>query len=180
MKIYNEDILVIIVDKDFNIIRLNEKAKKEYGEVAGQKCYSVFNGFNQPCYRATQYICPIKILLDTGSDRYTGVYSLSSKPGKYVVITVERDGDYFVHTHRILDRHQLELIDFKKIFNFLSEGLALIDKKTKKVKFLNSQFLKIFEIDSDGDGFLDRDIAYLNRELPDEIKGIFYRDEMIP
>jgi len=181
MELYNNDGFAVVgIDEDFKIVYLNEIAVKEYGESRGKKCYQVFNHFDRPCYEATQYTCPIKILKDVCSDTYTGVYTFSAKPDKYVVVSVERQGNLFLQKHKILDKQQLELIDFKRIFNFLSEGLVLIDKKQNKVRLLNKRFLKIFELDTDGSRFVDADVSLLNEKMPEEMKGIFFKDERIP
>ncbi|NPA58044.1 MAG: diguanylate cyclase [Aquificae bacterium] len=176
----NSSFAVIGIDRDYTIVHQNDTAVKEYGKAEGKKCYAVFNHFDRPCYKATQYTCPIKILEDINSDTYTGVYTLSAKPSKYVVITVERDGDIFVQKHRILDRQQLDLIDFRKIFNFLSEGLVLIDKKQNKVKFLNESFIKIFNLEAEAGRLIDADVKTLNGKLPAEMEGILLKEGEIP
>ncbi|WP_457643260.1 diguanylate cyclase [Persephonella sp.] len=170
---------VVVIDENFNIVDANEKAEETYGHIKGKKCYQAFNSYSRPCYEETQYICPIKILKDADINRYTGVYSFAVQPGKYVFITVEKNENFFIQSHNIVDRSGLNFVDFRKILNFLSEGLVLIDRKTDKVRFINQRFLNIFGINSKEEEIVNRETEHLDSLLPEEIKGVFSKADKI-
>jgi len=47
------------IDRDFNIIFMNEKAKKKFGDKTGRKCYEAIYSLKKPCSDLKKCICPV-------------------------------------------------------------------------------------------------------------------------
>ncbi len=47
------------VDKEFNIIFMNEKAKKIFGDKTGKKCFEAIYSLQKPCSNSKKCICPV-------------------------------------------------------------------------------------------------------------------------
>ena len=181
MNFYNNnrsDLPVIVIDKDYNIIDINKKAEEKYGKIKGTKCYKALNNYSSPCYKETSYVCPIKVVNQSGNNQYTGLYSFSKAGSKYVLVTVEKKGDLYIQKHRILSEDKIDIPDFKKILDFLTEGIVVLNEKGK-IRFINKKFVDIFSIKEEPDLFLDREISQLKDHIPEEIRDIFKRSNSI-
>ncbi|MCS6998280.1 MAG: GGDEF domain-containing protein [Aquificaceae bacterium] len=40
----------VTIDEDYNLLTLNDSARRMFGDVVGKKCYKVLYAFNEPCY----------------------------------------------------------------------------------------------------------------------------------
>jgi len=172
------DLPVIVIDKNYNIIDINKEAEEKYGNIKGTKCYRAFNDYTLPCFEQTSYVCPIKVVNQSGNSQYTGLYSFNRMGSKYVLVTVEKEGDLYIHKHRILSEDRLDIPDFKKLLDFLTEGIVVLNNEGK-IRFLNKKFNDIFSINEEPDLFIDRDVSYLEKYIPEEIKDVFSKTNSI-
>ncbi len=172
------DLPVIVIDKNYNIVDTNKRAEEVYGNIKGNKCYKIMNYYSSPCFKETSYVCPINVVKQSGNSQYTGLYSFGRVKSKYVLVTVEKKGDLYVQKHRILSEDKLDIPDFKKILDFLTEGIVVLNEEGK-IRFLNRQFVSIFSINGEPDQFIDRDMSFLTENMPKEIRDIFNKSESI-
>ena len=169
---------VIIIDKDYNIIDINQKAEEIYGNIKGDKCYRALNNYQSPCSEETSFVCPINVINQSGNSQYTGLYTFNRIPSEYVLVTAKKKGDLYVQKHRILSRNSFDIPDFKKILDFLAEGIVVLNERGK-IKFVNKKFMEIFSITGDPDLFLDKDISYLKNRMPEGIREMFSKSDGI-
>jgi PAS domain S-box-containing protein len=71
------DVYTVLIDEDFNIIKANEKMKKELGDIEGKKCYHVLHSLSYP----PEY-CPALVMREETSTNL----SYEPKLGKLVRI----------------------------------------------------------------------------------------------
>ncbi|MBK3332843.1 diguanylate cyclase [Persephonella atlantica] len=173
---YDKDYPVVFIDKDFNILSLNRRAVQEYGEVVGEKCYRVFNGYETPCDENSPYVCPIKVLQNSGLRNFTGVYIFNRKGKKYISLTVRKEGDIFCQEQVELDKDRPDIVDIKSVLSNLYEGIIVLDQRGK-VKIINRKFLSIFRIRESADYFIEKDINEVKHLFPESIRDIFEREE---
>ncbi|MBI4691243.1 MAG: HD domain-containing protein [Nitrospirae bacterium] len=94
---------ILIIDKDFNILRLNryitELLGKDYDEIKDKKCYEIFHGSDSPVRE-----CPLGASLLSGKSEGAEFYEPSLK--RYLWISVSpilQDGKADTFVHSIVD-----------------------------------------------------------------------------
>ena len=75
---------VSVIDKDFRVIRANERLRTTFGETEGRRCYEVYKRRRTPCVS-----CPARLTFEDGGDHVAGQYGvhLDGSPAYYVVTT---------------------------------------------------------------------------------------------
>jgi len=75
---------VSVIDKDFRVIRANERLRATFGETEGRRCYEVYKRRRTPCVS-----CPARLTFEDGGSHVAGQYGvhLDGSPAYYVVTT---------------------------------------------------------------------------------------------
>ena len=75
---------VTVIDRDFRIVRANEKFRQTFGEVRGEYCYEVYKRRKRPCAH-----CPAALTFRDGGEHTTNQVGVQKegKPTRYVVTT---------------------------------------------------------------------------------------------
>jgi len=55
---------IFVVDRDFNVVFLNKKASKVYGDKTTGKCYEISHNLSQHCFHYKEHPCPIAELIN--------------------------------------------------------------------------------------------------------------------
>jgi hypothetical protein len=85
---------IMVIDKDYNIVFMNETAKKEYKGMKGTKCYQVSHNSDKPCWEFVEHPCPKKIMEDKNLGSYNVVHEHFTKNGKeYFEVRSYKDGE---------------------------------------------------------------------------------------
>ncbi len=63
---------ITVIDRDYKIVRANEKFRKKFGEVRGRKCYEVYKKRKTKCLH-----CPAAQTFEDGTDHYSTQKGLS-------------------------------------------------------------------------------------------------------
>ncbi|MBU1880498.1 PAS domain-containing protein [bacterium] len=106
---------VTIIDRDFRIVRANEKFRKTFGEVRSSYCYKAYKGRDSLCTD-----CPAKQTFEDGQERittHTGIAQDGSET-HYVVTTapLSRGGGEVAHVVEIAaDITQVKLLEKEKL-----------------------------------------------------------------
>lgn len=66
---------VVIEDKDYNVVYMNEALRKIFGDQTGKKCYKAFIGRDKPCP-----VCPIEEIIRKKKQRFG--YTVTDKNGR--------------------------------------------------------------------------------------------------
>jgi PAS domain S-box-containing protein len=87
---------VAVIDRNYRIVRANEKLRESFGEVRGKYCYEAYKRRRQPCAE-----CPAALTFQDGADHeseHVGVHQDGS-PARYVVTTtpLSRRGEEVAH-----------------------------------------------------------------------------------
>ncbi len=117
------DDVMLIIDKDYNIEKINDKGLKLLGkskeEVIGQKCYQVISGADSP------------------SDDYPCMNSRETKKVESFDLYEKRSGKYFSVTNSPVFDEQGEIIKFVDLWRDISER--------KRMEMEREQFVKELE-----------------------------------
>jgi signal transduction histidine kinase len=75
---------ITVIDRDFRIVRANEKFRRTFGEAKGSYCYEAYKGRKTPCPE-----CPAAMTFKDGQERITTQTGIShdGKETHYVVTT---------------------------------------------------------------------------------------------
>ncbi len=148
---------ILIIDKDFCIVRTNRKIRDEFGNIEGKHCYNVLKGLDHKCSK-----CTARQTFSDGemhSDVHTWKYGKGEK--HHLVTTVplrEADGSFDVVMEMTVDITQkIQLKDELKIAHAFMEtmiatsidGIFAIDS-SGDVTIFNAASRKIFQIDDNG------------------------------
>ncbi|MBU0995989.1 MAG: PAS domain-containing protein [Proteobacteria bacterium] len=117
---------ILVIDRNFRIVRTNKKIRETFGDLTGKYCYSSLKGFNDKCLECTAR--------DTFSDgeMHTGNHVWRTKDGEDIhshVSTVplfKEDGTFDMVMEMAVDiTHTLELEDELKIaYSFMETMIA--------------------------------------------------------
>lgn len=136
------DEAILLVDKDFKILWVNKKAKKLYGKIIGDSCYSATHQLAEPCQ--SPHICPVIEALKTNTPK-SFVHTHYDKEGNAMYIEVsaypvrneKNEITEFVHVSKDITEKVLAEESLKKAYAELkktqqeliqSEKLAAVGK----------------------------------------------------
>ena len=73
-----------VIDRDFRVIRANEKLRATFGEADGKRCYEVYKRRRKPCAK-----CPAGLTFQDGAEHISGEFGVhqDGSPAYYVVTT---------------------------------------------------------------------------------------------
>jgi len=150
---------IMVIDRDYNIIFMNETAKEEYAGKEGTKCYQVSHGFNEPCWEHSEHPCPKKLMEDKNLENMNVVHEHFTKNGKeYFEVRTYKDGEETIELHLNITnliksikedvinsdnpvikelKHQIDIV-FKQFINLLKQ--IHLGVRCPKVSFI---FLKL-------------------------------------
>ncbi len=165
---------IMVIDKDYNIIFMNETALKEYAGREGTKCYQVSHDFDKPCWEHLEHPCPKKIMESSNLKSFNVIHEHFTKNGKeYFEVRTYKDGDNTIEFHlNITDliktlkedvinsdnpvikelQHQIDIV-FRQFINLLKQihlGV-MIENENREVVFINKPFIEIFDLDINTD-----------------------------
>ncbi|MBN1656554.1 MAG: PAS domain-containing protein [Deltaproteobacteria bacterium] len=106
---------ISVLDKNFNVVRANEKLRKTFGECGGKKCYEVFKRRNSICEQ-----CPAEMSFEDGQEHtstHVGI-DKDNRETHYVVTTapLSRNGEQSAYVMEILtDITQMKAMEKDKI-----------------------------------------------------------------
>ena len=167
---------ILVIDKDYNVVFMNETAKEEYEGRAGTKCYQISHNFNEPCWEHIEHPCPKKIMEDENLQEFNVIHEHFTKRGKeYFEVRTYKDGENTIEFHlNITDviksikqdainsdspvirelQHQIDVV-FKQFINLLKQlhlGV-MIENEKREVVFINKPFVEIFELNLNESNF---------------------------
>jgi two-component system, NtrC family, sensor kinase len=119
---------VVVVDRDFNIIRANEVASRRSGltpmEARGRKCYDVLHQVSDPCEGPFRS-CPYMETLETGEIAHT-THEVVDKTGQTVI--------YDATTYPIFNKDG-EVVQVVDVFRDITPELNdRVERRTKAIK----------------------------------------------
>ncbi len=119
---------VIVIDRDFTIVRANEVASRRSGltpeEARGRKCYEVLHQVNDPCEGPFR-TCPYMETLATGEIAHT-THEVLDKSGKTVI--------YDATTYPIFNKDG-EVVQAVDVFRDITPELNdRVERRTKAIK----------------------------------------------
>ncbi len=147
---------VAVIDRDYKIIRANEKFRKAFGESTGEFCYQVYKRRNSPCPD-----CPAAESFRDGKehvgtqvgqlrDGSTAHYVMSTAPlaklsdGSAHVIEIAADITHVVNLKEELhEAHDL----YESLIRNQASGIVVLDEE-KKVKLINPVGYEILALGS--------------------------------
>ena len=115
---------ISIIDKDYHIVRSNEKSRQTFGEIKGDYCYQVYKRLNSPCED-----CPAALTFKDGAEHTATQigYRPDGTPVHYIVTTapLSRGEDGVAHVIEIATdiTEVRELEDELRLTRDLSESL---------------------------------------------------------
>lgn len=143
---------VAIIDRDYNIIRANEKFRKAFGESTGEKCYKVYKRRQSPCPE-----CPAADSFKDGKehlatqigqlrDGSTAHYVMSTAPlaklsdGSAHIIEIATDITQVVSLQEELQQaHDL----YESLINNQASGVVVLNEE-EEISFINPAGYMIF------------------------------------
>ncbi len=81
---------ILVIDRDYQVIRANKKLRETFGEAQGKKCYEVFKKKKNHCN-----LCPAALTFEDGLDHVSTQAGLSvtGEEAQYVVQTIPLEHD---------------------------------------------------------------------------------------
>lgn len=147
---------IAIIDRDYRIIRANEKFRKAFGESTGEYCYQVYKRRNSPCPECPaadsfrdgkEHIATQVGLLHDGSVAH---YIMSTAPlakqsdGNAHVIEIATDITHVVNLEDELhEAHDL----YKSLIQNQASGIVVLDEEGQ-VKLTNPASCEMFECET--------------------------------
>ncbi|MCP4352504.1 MAG: PAS domain-containing protein [Desulfobacterales bacterium] len=145
---------ILIIDKDFRIVRTNQRIRDEFGDIEGKHCYNVLKGLDHKCLK-----CTARQTFSDGkmhSDVHTWKYGKGEKHQLVTTVPLrEADGSFDVVMEMTVDITQkIQLQDELKIAHAFMEtmiatsidGIFAIDS-SGDVTIFNAATRKIFKVD---------------------------------
>ncbi len=188
---------IMVIDKDYNIIFINETAKQEYEGRQGTKCYQVSYNFDKPCWEHAEHPCPKKIMEDKNLQKFNVIHEHFTENGKeYFEVRIYKDGENTIEFHLNITnviksikqdvinsdnpiikelQHQIDVV-FKQFINLLKNihfGV-MIENEKREVVFVNKPFVEIFNLNINPE-----EINHLqDKELFRQISSFFKNDDI--
>ncbi len=96
---------VLFIDQDYNIVWMNEEAKRLYSNCY-EKCYRLTHNMDQPCFMYAEHPCPIKEMKDKGVDRCDVVHKhiVEGRESLVLVMAQRLSENLFLEFHLPLDQ----------------------------------------------------------------------------
>jgi len=148
---------IIIIDRDYNIVRANERARKIIGQIEGKPCYKSLKSRENRCDE-----CTAALTFEDGR-QHTGHHVWHSKTGQTLhlhVITVPLktdNGSFDTIMELAVDVTQTRKLEaglqianhyFEALIDTSMDGIFALDGKGK-VTILNPAARKLFRVDAD-------------------------------
>ena len=188
---------IMVIDKDYNIIFMNETAKKEYEGRQGTKCYQVSHNFDEPCWEHTEHPCPKKTMEDKNLQEFNVIHEHFTKNGKeYFEVRTYKDGGNTIEFHLNITnviksikqdvinsdnpiikelQHQIDVVfqQFINLFKQIHLGV-MIENEKREIVFMNKPFVEIFGLKINTE-----EINHLqDKELFKQISSFFKNDNI--
>ncbi len=161
---------IMVIDKDYNVIFMNETAEKEYSGRKGTKCYQISHNFEEPCWEHSEHPCPKKSMEDLNVDSFNVVHEHFTKNGKeYFEVRTYKDGENTIEFHLNItnliksltkDLTNVEnpvIKELKKQINTISKQFMnllqqihlgiLVENENREVLIVNKTFQQLFNTD---------------------------------
>ena len=111
-----------VIDGDLNVVFANKSAKGLGDRKKVQKCYSLFFGFDRPCWEVPGYRCPLKEIFDEKKDKSLTVnnYPCGGKFKKFLVETFALGNN--LYAEMLLDFEEIEFYEGEENPHHLDKG----------------------------------------------------------
>ncbi|MGC8849416.1 MAG: PAS domain S-box protein [Candidatus Bathyarchaeia archaeon] len=147
---------IVISDRDYRIIYMNRAAKKVYGDGVGEKCFKVYQGFDEPCH-LKGWPCSHLEIINKGRKEYAYTardpkgrwvevlsFPMESAEGNPLVIEIVRD---------ITEKVEAE----EKLKEYSRRLKEMVDERTRELREVEAKFRGLY--DSIMDGILCNDLS---------------------
>jgi PAS domain S-box-containing protein len=149
---------ILVIDKDFKIVRTNAKVREIFGDLSGKYCYETLKGFDAKCAE-----CTASQTFKDGK-MHTGIHVWKGKEGQDIYSQVStvplliEDGKFDMVMEMAVDiTHTLELEgELDKAYSFMKamietsiDGIVAIDDENN-VRIFNKAARQLFKIKTGG------------------------------
>ncbi|MEM3677973.1 MAG: PAS domain S-box protein, partial [Candidatus Bathyarchaeia archaeon] len=147
---------IVVSDEDYRIIYMNRAAKEVYGDGVGEKCFKVYQGYDEPCHLKGWPCSHLEIII-RGRREYT--YTAKDSKGRWLEVLafpmkVAGDNPLLVEIVRdITEKVEAE----EKLRDYSRRLEEMVDERTRGLREVESKFRGLY--DSIRDGILCNDLS---------------------
>ncbi|MEM2123232.1 MAG: PAS domain S-box protein [Candidatus Bathyarchaeia archaeon] len=147
---------IVISDRDYRIVYMNRAAREVYGDGVGEKCFKVYQGYDEPCH-LKGWPCSHLEVLDKGRREYS--YMVRDPKGRWVEVLafpVKGAGDNLLVIEIVRD--VTEKVEAGEKLKEYSRNLEeIVEERTWALREAESKFRGLY--DSIRDGILCNDLS---------------------
>lgn len=147
---------IVISDKDYRIVYMNRAAREAYGEGVGEKCFKVYQGYDEPCHHRG-WPCSHLEIIDKGRKEYS--YTARDLRGRWLeVLAFPLKGAEDTPLVIEIVRDVTEKVEAEEKLREYSRKLEqAFEERTRELREVEAKFRGLY--DSIMDGILCNDLS---------------------